>query len=157
MHEALSHANDDSSVIAAELSEVPSLLIKSGTLQKFIRGLFRLCELFSRLKAAFTKWRQSGADTDALTFCAKLERHFQEHFLDVRVHCRRFCMSRFFFICLMDHSHKSHVRKWRAKGKPQPSVLILISGNWRCCFRWPVYLTEAFELCHRLILRIFHS
>ncbi len=50
LHEALSHANDDSFVIAWELSKVPSLLIKSGTLQKFIRGLFRLCGLFFKVE-----------------------------------------------------------------------------------------------------------
>lgn len=50
LHEALSHANDDSFVIAWELSEVPFLLIKSGTLQKFIRGLFELCGLFFKVE-----------------------------------------------------------------------------------------------------------
>lgn len=77
LHEALSHANYDSFVIAWELSKVPSLLIKSGTLQKFIRGLFRLCGIFSRLKIEFTKWRQRISDTDVFTFCTKREHHFK--------------------------------------------------------------------------------
>lgn len=40
---ALSHANNDGSVIARELSEVPSLLIKKGTLQKFISDTLPWC------------------------------------------------------------------------------------------------------------------
>lgn len=55
LHEALSHANDDSFVIAWELSKVPSLLIKSGTLQKFIRGLFRFCGLFFKVENSIHK------------------------------------------------------------------------------------------------------
>ncbi len=96
-------ANDDSFVIAWELSKVPSLLIKSGTLQKFIRGLFRLCGLFFKVENRIYKMEAENFWHWCVHLLYEAWAPFQITFLDVRVHCRRFCMSSLFLICLMEH------------------------------------------------------